>query len=329
MDATLKFSSNVLCFADTNISSNPAKRHVDWSRSTTATVEDPRQFSLQIAPNSSETIFDGTVSSGIDADTEFLLSISTLSNDRYRFAWTETGGAPAFRTNRNLAPDGNTYTFAVNSNQTVSLTSDATDDFLNVQAGDILFVPGTTTGDSAGPFDPLNEGEWVVLSKDNDNVVLQLARPTGVDFAGYGEVVVATADSQLLAYSSAGVQVGQVVDISDGFSATTQKSYTVERVTPTWFEVISTSPLPVAEVAVPGVSGMLFYSDSKRFVKVEVDREAVIRLNGDDSNYNKLSPWVAGSTSQVAEFVKVGPTWSLVIVNKSAVTMNVLVITAS
>lgn len=329
MNATLKFSSNVLAFADAQISSNPARRHVDWSRTTSASVENPEEFSMVVAPNSAYTVFDGTIATGIDAATEFLLSISTLSNDRYRLTWTGIGAAPAFRTDRVLAPNGKTYSWIVNSNQTVSLTSDDAGDFAAVVAGDTLFIPGSTTGDPVSPFNALNEGEWLVLSKDGTSTVLQLARPVGVDFSAYGEITVATSNDQLLAYSAAGVQAGDVAAISDGFSVSVQKTYIVQRVTPEWFEIISTSPLPVAEIAVPSVSGMAFYLDSKRFLKIEVDQEAVIRLNGDTGNTNQLSPWVAGSTSQVAEFIKVGPVWSLVVVNKSAVPMNLLVISAS
>ena len=294
-----------------------------------AAIKDPKEHSVQVAPNSTYTVFNGTVATGINSATQFLLSISTLSSDRYRFTWTGTGAAPAFRTDRALSPNGNTYTWLVNSNQTVSLTSDLVGDFTAMLAGDTLFVPGTSTGDIPGPFNPLNEGDWLVISKNLTSTVLQLARPSGADFVGYGQVVLSTANTDLVAFSSTGVQAGQVVSISNGFSSSAQKTFVVDKVSSTWFEVISTSPLSVAEVAVPGVTGMSFYSEAKKFLKVEVDQESVVRLNGDTSNVNQTSPWVAGNPDQVAEFMKVGPVWSLVIVNKSDVPMNVLVISAS
>lgn len=325
MDAQLRFSSNVLAFADTEITSDPTQRYVDWSRSTVVDVENPQQYSRVIAPGDTLEIFSGVRATSINGTTEFDLTLSTLSEDRYRFTYNGTGANPAFRTNRNLTPNGHTLTWVVNINETLTLTSSQAGEFSAVQSGDVLFVPGVSTGDSAGPFNVLNEGFWEVVSATG--TTLQLVRPDGTSFSGYSQVVVSTANSNLMAYSAAGVQVGDTVDISIGFSSPVLKAFTIDRVTPGWFEIISTSALPVAETGAPTASGMLFYSNAKRFIKIESDQECIVRVNGDTSNYCRVSPWTAGDSSYVGEFVKVGPTWSLSVVNRSSSSLNLTVIT--
>lgn len=324
--ATLRYSSNVLAYDDTQITSDPSKVYVDWSRSITVDVQNPQQVNYTVAPLSSLTVFDGTRSTSISGSTQFNLAISTLSSDRYRFTWSGIGTNPAFRTNRNLTPVGHTITWGVNVNQTASLTSSAVGEFTAVVVGDVLFVPGVTTGDIASPFSVLNEGFWSVIAKDGASTVLQLARPSGTDFSAFGQAVVSTANTNLIAYSSAGVQVGDSVSISVGFSAPVLKTFIVDVVTPTWFEVVSTAALPVAETAVPTATGMIFYTNGKRFIKIEADQKSVVRTNGDSTDNTQLEPWYVGDATFVAEYVKTGPTWSLVVVNKSTNEMSLLVI---
>jgi hypothetical protein len=84
--------------------------------------------------------------------------------------------------------------------------------------------------------------------------------------------------------------------------------------------------LPVAQLGVPTATGLIFYYAAKKFIKAEADQECVLRQNGDTSDICRLSPWVAGDSSQVAEYVKAGPTWSLTVVNKSSVPLNFLLI---
>jgi hypothetical protein len=328
MDATLKLSNNVLAYADTTISSNPSKRYVDWSRNTTVAVKNPKQESFLMAPGASLTVFDGTVTTSLGNATEFNLTISTLSSDRYRFKWSGVGPNPAFRTDRALTPNGHTFTWVVNINQTVSLTSSTAGEFSAVAVGDTLFVPGVSTGDTAGPFNTLNEGFWTVIGKDGTSTVLQLSRPDDVDFSAFSQVIVSTANTNLAAYTAAGVQVGNSVNISNGFSVPVLKTYVIDRVTPTWFEVISTAALPIAQTGVPTTTGMVFYNQAKVYLKIEADQQSVVRVNGDSTDNNWISPWSPADPTLVAEFSKTGPTWSLVVVNKTTSSLNLFVISA-
>lgn len=324
LNLTLKSTA----FADQPSVSNPNRRHYDWGVSQTGLpVANPKSTPYSIPPNSSQSIFSGTRSTSLDDTTVLTLAVSTLSANRYRFTNT-SGTAPVFRTARSVTPNGHTATWTANSNATSTLTSSTTGDFTNVVAGDTLFVPGLTTGDSAGPMSPLNEGFWLVLSKNGTSTTLQLMRPTGTDYSGISEAVSITSNTQLVFFSAAGVQTLDTVDISAGFSLPVRQAYVIQAVTPTWFEVIATGTLPVSEVATPTTSGIAFYSSAKRFVMVEVDQEAAIQYNGDSSTTNRVSPIVPGDPDGKGFSYKWGATWSLTVVNRSSNVLELNVLTA-
>jgi hypothetical protein len=327
MNGTLKLNSNIQAYADIGETSNPTKRYVDWSTKRSYPVKNPKSDPHTVDPGASLTLFSGIRSTSIDNTTEFALSLSTLASDRYRFAWTGVGTAPALRTNRGLTLATHAVTMTANANLTLTMAATA-GDFTNVQVGDTVFLPDTTTGDAASPFSPLNTGYWFVLSKSLDNGTLQLSRPIGSSFLGYSEVVTVVSNPQVVAFSAAGVQVGDSVNISAGFNGVIPGTYAIVAVTATWFEVIATQPLPISATAVPGVAGMIFYTDAKRYIRVEADQFCIVRLNGDTSDINDVTPWSAGDPEQTGWFEKCGPCWSAVVVNKSSSPLNIYFISA-
>lgn len=323
--ATLTLNSQSVAYGDTTASNNPNMRYFDWKRCLNAvSVQNPTSSQYSILPGVEQLIFDGTRTITADNTTTWAVTLSTVDSNTYRF--TATGGAaPGLRTDRALTLNGASVTVAVLPNFTATLTTTVSD-FTSVSPGDTLFIPGAATGDSAGPFNPLNTGYWVVLGVAGATVTL--SRLPGASFEAWGEVVAVTANSQVQAFSSNGVQVGDKVDISSGFFGSTLKTFTVTAINAHWFEVQSTSPLAAQSGVTPGAVGIVFYTAAKRFLRIEADQECSIRLNGDTSNTNRLSPWDASNPDLVAEYVKVGPTWSLKVFNRSSVTLNVLVLAA-
>lgn len=325
MKGTLTLINTTLAYGDTAASSNPTRRFVDWSYSRSYSVDNPKSIPYDLQAGESLTIFDGVQATSVANDTEFQLTLNPLDTDTYRFTHS-AGTAPALRTNRALALSGNSVTIVANANQTVTVTSGLAAGFASVVVGDTVFIPGTSTGDTAGPFSSSNEGYWVVLAKDSSTVII-LGRPTGDSFLAAGEVVAVTANSQFQAFSAAGVQLGDAVDISLGFPSSVLKKYTITGINPSWFEVSSTSALPIGIEAVPTTSGIIFYKAAKRYVKVVVDQEAALTVNG-VAGAVRLSPWIAGDPDEVGVYEQCGAVWSLAITNRSQETLNVLVITA-
>ena len=321
---TLSLTSATTAFSDASRSGEILQKHFDWRRSLNAiSVSNPESKFLSVEPGASKTVFNGTVTTTVSGSTVIGITINPIQPSRYRFSYV-SGTALGIRTDRGLALSGVVLTLVSVGNGSLTVTAGSGTPFATVVVGDSVFIPGLSTGDSAGGFNTINEGLWSVIGASG--TVLTLTRPTGVSFQGASESVTPAANS-VMAYSAAGVQVGDGVDITIGFALPALKSYKILEVTPKWFEVISTSPLAV-QTGTPTAAGIAFYTESKRFVRVECDQESAVQVNGDSGNSNRLSPWGAGDPQQVAEYVKTGLTWSLVVKNLSGAVANVLVLSA-
>lgn len=324
--STLTITTGVLAYEDQNASSNPSKRLIDWATSVqNVPCDDPLSKKCSIDPLSQEVLFDGQRIVSIDGTTEFSLGLSLIDPSRYRITWTG-GTAPGFRTNRNLDLSGVTVTLTVNSNATVTASVTAGTPFSAVQEGDVVFIPGVDTGDSTSPFNALNVGYWTVLARANTEITM--SRVSGEVFSGYTEAVPVTAAAQFQAFSTAGVQIGDFVAISAGFALGARRSYAVKAVNPSWIEIVSTAPLGPQIDVVPGATGLVFYTNAKRFLRIFADQECVVRLNGATDDSQKLEPWVSGDSEKVATYEKVGPCWRLVLVNLAPVKLNAVVLCA-
>lgn len=329
MDATLNLFTKLLAFSDTVVNSNPRLRAADWERECDGIpVKDPDSKGHEIPVGTSKLIFDGTRATTLDGTTAFSISLLSTNNSSYRI--THTGGTnPTFRTGRGLTLNSCVVTFAVAGNNLVNLSVPllTPSDFTPVLAGDFIFIPHTSTGDIANVLNVLNAGYWQVLAK-TDNFNLVIARPSGDTFEGVSETVTLTSNAQLRAYGPTGVQVGDAMVISGGFSGAAQKTFTITAVTDLFVEFVSTLPIPNETGIIPGVAGMAFYTDNKRILYIEADQEAVIRINGDSGNFQKLSPIEPGNPGKPGILLKTGSVFSLTIVNKSTSMLNVLVISA-
>jgi hypothetical protein len=173
----------------------------------------------------------------------------------------------------------------------------------------------------------MNTGYWQVLSKtDDQNLVI--TRVFGDTFEGVSETVTLTSDAQLVAYSPLGVQVGDTMILSAGFSVAALKSFVLTAVTDQFVEFTSTLPLPNQTGITPSATGMIFYTDTKSILYIECDQEAVVQINGDTGDFQKVSPIEPGNPNKPALFLKSGTVFSLTIVNKSTSTLNALVVSA-
>lgn len=327
MNAFLNVITRLQAYGDLSISSNPRLRYVDWTRDNSGvSVQDPKSEAHAVDPGATLLIFNGIRTTTIGSNTAFSISLSPLDPSRYRFTWS--GGAnPGLRSDRALVIAGIALAFVVNANNTVNVTAGSGAPFGAVVGGDIVFIPGPTTGDGSSPFSVLNQGFWQVLAV-NSSTVLVLARPAGTSFDAVAETVTPTANTQFQAYSASGVQPGDVVDISNGFPLVAQKAFVLTAVSSTFFEVESTLPLPSTSGNVPTATGMIFYSDAKSFVYIEADQDCAVQVNGDPGQTNRISPIEPGNSDKPGVYSKRGVTWALSVVNRSPVTLNVVVIHA-
>lgn len=321
--SALTLTIQALGYDDDRATSNPLDAPILWRRSmANVPVENPETRQYAVDPLGSVTVIDGSRSLSVDGTTEFSLALKAAT--RYRMTWTD-GTAPGFRTDRNLDASSVELTLTLNSNLSVTVTGSGSV-FAAVQVGDVVFVPGLSTGDSASPFSPLNEGLWTVLSNGADSITI--ARAQGETFQGASEVVTPSSASQFQAFSATGVQVGDTIEISGGFSAATQRSYDLVAVNPKWIEFQSTFPLGPETGVLPTAAGIAIYTTAKRFVAIQSDQELVVRFNGDTGSTNRVTPIIPGDKNFPGVEVKLGLVWKLVVVNRSSARATVKVSSA-
>jgi hypothetical protein len=319
--------SKTLSFADVGITSNPSRRPINWERtiSSIPVFNDSTKL-YEVEPLGTLSIIDGQRPTNIDGTTTFSIAISPLANDRYRVTHT-IGTAPAFKTTRSLACSGIVLTLVLNPNLSLTLIAGSGTPFSTTVAGDTIFIPGVSTGDSVSPFNSLNEGYWVVLSSTLTQLSLARFADSGV-FSGTSETVTPSDNSQIQAFSSSGVQVGDTVEISAGFSFTAQHAYEILAVNPEWIEFESSAPLGPQVGIIPGVAGMVFYKLAIRYLRIEGDQEFIIRLNSDTGNTNRIEPIIPGDIDHAGWMEKWGPVWKLDVVNRTMSTLNLVVLQA-
>lgn len=315
-----------LAYNDESRTSNPKKTPINWQTSlSNLPFENAGTQPVPLDPGATKTVIDGTRTLTLDNTTAFSLAASSLGTTRYRI--TFTGGTnPGFRTDRGLTLNTNTLTLTVNPNLTVTVAAGTGTPFSALQVGDTAFIPGTSTGDAAGPFSSLNEGTWTVLTGGASTIVI--ARAAGTVFSGTTESVTLSNNTSFIAFASAGVQAGDTLYLSSGFAPSALGAYEILAVTSTWIEFQSILPLGPQTGVEPGTAGFSIFTSSKRFLLIETDQEICVQLNGGTDFTNVISPVIAGHPRFQGVFVKLGPVWKLVVVNQSSAPANVTVASA-
>jgi hypothetical protein len=320
--STLRLTNNTIVFSDPSTTTAPRLRHVDWLRSLTVDgVSNPRSESYTLAPSEERVVFNGTRTLAVDGTTVFSIALVPSETVEYRLRHT-SGTAPGFRTARSFAANGGTVAVVVNDNQTITFTI-AGGVFTNIIATDILWLPGTEESVTS-PFSILNQGFWKVMTASATVMVCQ--RLTS-DFDGASESGIAiTNANQMAAFSATGVQAGDKVELISGFAAANRSTYPVLNVTSAYIDFQSVVSLAAETGVTPTAAGLAVYSNAKRWVRVEVDQESAVKVNGDTSTTQKVAPWVAGDVNGTGEYVRSGPTFSLSVLNLSLVSATLTVV---
>lgn len=306
-----------LAYEDEAVTSNPTKQAYDWSDQFSATVSDANDAGYTVNFGQTVPIFDTSVGSFSSANTAFSWTLVTYKPNTYRIAWTG-GTPPAFRTDRNLTPNTESYTFTVNTNATLTITGPASS-FTGVVYGDTVFIPGPITGDPTSPINVLNQGFWVVQDATSNTVTL--SRPEGESFTGISEVVLCTSDTQIQAFSSGPVAVGQSLCFNlSTIGAIYRKFFDITAVTSTWVEVFSTETLPTSVTGIipgTGPTTLIIAQGLRTQVRISCNGDLSVLVNGSTGDYFKIIP-VNGS----GEMVLTMPIVSLSLKNLSGSTLK-------
>lgn len=319
--STLNFQVNSIAYSDVKPSNNPSIRTFDLSFKLLGQSADrPMAENFSLAPGETKSVFSGTRVTAIDGTTAFTVTRPVPTENTYRFTST-AGTAPQFRTDRVPAVD-NTSVFMVTVNgplATYTNSSGTPIDTTNVVVGDILNI-GPNSGFSAA-----NRGRFSILAKTSTSLTIQ-------NLNAVAETATIISPSDFLVYSNGGgssnqTQIGDKVIISSGFSLSTQGTYVIAEVTPMWFEVAiaAENGLALESGIIPGASGLIFYSSSKKFILLAAQQKCSVRVNADASDNNVVEPVEANNPEKPGMFIKQGTCYSLSIKNLSLETLNLIV----
>lgn len=324
--SAITYITKALAYDDLPRTNNPKRVGIDRSISMiNVPVENDQTAKFVLDPGASVIAIDGTRTLTQDNTTAYTLTLHPFDPTTYRL--TNVGGtAPGFRTDRGLNLNGVALTLTLNPNLTLTITAGTGTPFSSVLSGDVVFIPGVSTGDPAGPFNALNEGYWFCLATGGGTIVV--GRAPGTIFSGASDSVTPSTTNAIQAFSPTGVQVGDTVDISAGFSQNTQRSFEITAVNPLYIEFISTLPLGLESNIEPGTNGLVIYTAAKRFIGIECEEEIVVQYNGDTGNTNRVTPLLAGSNKFLGVSQKWGTTWKLVLVNRTLLRHTVTVYSA-
>lgn len=324
MTHTLNITNALLAYQDQIATNNPQLRDFDYTRRLDALqVANPSSGSRTLAPGEAYTLFDGSVSTGLDGGTS-VIAIALLSGQDARYRLSVTSGPAGFRTARSPSAIV-ACTVAVNNNATA--TFDFTGATLTgIVVGDIMRIKGAVLYDTAPyAFNPLNAGLWKIIGVAG--TVITAIRPDNDAFSAVVETV-ATATADVQFYSAAGVQVGNKFDVVDSLSEVSRRTYVVADVTPTTIDFVSAVQLPEESGVTYIASSINFYNNAKRMVYIETDQDAAVRLNGASGDHNRIVPIIAGDPKCPGYFNKWGDTFSAVVVNKSVNPLRLQYLTA-
>jgi hypothetical protein len=185
----------------------------------------------------------------------------------------------------------------------------------SAQVGDDVLI-GTN-------FNQLNQGStgiWQIVSLTSTS--FSVVNPTGYI---QGPITLGSGyATQIRIFSSAGVQIGDTVVISSGFSPVSWGSYQITLVTDNTLQFSFLGSLPsetniLSEVAV--------YSMAKTLVYMESDQNLTVTLNG-GSPGPTIVPIVANGSVYPGMFLLNGVTYSLSVTNNSITTANVTLLSA-
>jgi hypothetical protein len=325
----LSITNRLLAYDDASGSTNnPTQRAFDWSRQTQGIpCDNPASEPFRIPPLQQVQIFDGTRTIASDNTTQYSLAVLNVAPNRYRLSFTGVGTDPAFRTDRAVdflsGSNPKTITVTPQLNQSIAVTASAGSVFSGVVPGDVVYIPGLSTGDPAGIFDPLNEGVWSVL--DATTTKLTLARNPGTVYASKAETVTIVDNYSFQVFSSAGVQLDDTLSLVSGFSVALLQNYEIVSVTSDAIEFISGTTLPNIASIVPGSNSIVIFSNAKSFVYLETNQRLDVSLNGNSSTFS-VEPLLAGDPSKAGVFQLNGTVYTLIVTNKSTQPATVRVI---
>lgn len=274
----LSLSVYLNAYSDGQPSNNPGMNNFKWSRDLNSIlVNNPTNLACSLAPGETRSLFSGSRALNQDGTTLYDISLKPFTTNTY--VLTNSGGAaPDFRTPRATGADNTTQVTVVVNGPIVTFTSTGGTPFnlAPVVVGDQVSI--------GSDFNALNQGTFQIIAKTATSFTVEILTGTNE-----GPITLSAA-SQVQIFSAAGVQVGDTLVISSGFSQASWGSYDVSAVYAESIEFIATGLLPIESGVQTQVS---IYNNAKTLVYIESDSDLHVIVNGVD--IGQIEPFLINS----------------------------------
>lgn len=298
-------------------SNAPSQSNFRWNfdlSSIPATNPTSQQYT--VAPGQTLPLFSGTRTLSQDGTTRYSIALKALATSTYVLSGV-SGTLPNFRTPRSTGANATTQVTVTVNGPVVTFTS---------TGGTPFALGGVSVGDNVtigNLFNPLNQGTFSIISLTATSFSV-----SNLFGAGEGPITLGAGfATQVQIYSAAGVQVGDTLVISSGFSPVTWGSYKVTAVYAESLEFSSTAVLPQESNILTQVN---IYSNAKQFVYMESDAKVFLVINGVTAcdiepflitNFNTGCP-----NNRPGVFMLKSTIYSLSVVNNGLSPANILLI---
>lgn len=311
--ATLKSLVFLQAYEDSCTSNSPSRSNFKWTRENQVSISEALSETFQIAPGATQSLFSGVISLTQDGSTQYSLALAPFQTSIYQLT-NIAGTAPNFRTLRAIGTDATSQvTTSVNGTvETFTFTGGTLPSLASVQVGDQVLV-----GDD---FNQLNQGIWQIVSKTSNSIsiVNSLAYVEGPITLGSGFA------NQLRIFSAAGVQIGDTLIISSGFSPVSWGSYQITQVVDNYLQFSFLGSLPTESGILTQVA---VYSMSKKMIYMESDQKLTVLLNSANSG-PAIVPIVSNGSVFPGMFLLNGNVYNLSVTNNSISVANVTLLSA-
>jgi len=168
-------------------------------------------------------------------------------------------------------------------------------------------------------FDESNQGKFKILAFDATS--FQVENDAG---QAEGPITLGASFAEVIqAFSADGVQIGDKVELSSGFSSVTLGTYEITDVNPEYIEIYSIKSLP-EETAVS--TQLKIYNNSKQFIYIETNKKLSVSIDGvGNGEINLLR---AGTELKKGIYMKSGEAYQASITNESSDEAFVFYVTA-
>lgn len=318
MSSKLNLLLSLNAYEDAAPSNNPSMNVLRWDKAVQGIdIKEPNSRKLILGSEQVFELFSGNVQSQADGTTTWDLSLKSGTSNTYIVSHN-AGTAPEFRVPRTTNAYMTTEVSVTKNGKVLTFTSTGGQAF-DLISGGVVVGDEVRVGSS---FNAVNQGKYKIISVTTTSfsVSSEIGSPETI-------VLGPSFDEQIIIHSASGVQIGDKIELLNGFSPVSLGTYEITDVASDWIQFFSLEALPSETNRVNSPLAINIYREAKKFLYIESDQKVKITI--DQSNTSQIiEPMFAGKDKLGGFFLYTGTMRSVVIENVSKNTANVYYVTA-